>query len=222
MLPHLDGNNHLGVVFRRAKAVNARNRGDYNHVAPGQQGVGGGVAQLVYVVVDGRIFFNIGVRGGNISLWLVIVVVADKILHRVARKQLAKLAVQLRGQCLVGGQHQGRAVATGNNVGHGRAVGHFGFALFAHLEAAALQDRQLEGKQITRFVLPQLAAQPQQLAACNQTTRRGVEYPVAFKMRAKAMRPVIDKSLTQGLQIYLQIFALNLKAHTRPPLLAMK
>jgi len=61
VLAHLNGNDHFGVIFRRTKAVNARNRSHNDHVAPGQQGVSGGMAQFVDVVVDGRIFFNIGI-----------------------------------------------------------------------------------------------------------------------------------------------------------------
>ena len=121
VLSHLNGNDHLGVIFRRAKAVDARNRSHNDHIAPGQQGVGGGVAQLVYVVVDGRIFFNIGVRGRNIGLRLVVVVIADKIFHGIARKQPPELAVKLGGQSFVGGQHQGRAVTAGNDVGHAKS-----------------------------------------------------------------------------------------------------
>ena len=67
--------------------------------------------------------------------------------------------------------------------------------------------------QVARFALPFLTAQTQQFAACDQRSLSSVKHPVTFKMRAKAMRSAIHKRLTQGLQIHMQIFAFNLKAH---------
>ena len=101
------------------------------------------------------------------------------------------------------------------NTVHNSAVGHFCFALFAHLEATIVCGGQLEREQMAGFVAPLLGAQAQQLSAAYQPAFCRVVHPVAFKMRAKAMCPAIDKLLTQALQIYMQIFALNFKAHTR-------
>ena len=89
------------------------------------------------------------------------------------------------------------------NTPQGSAIGNFRFALLAHLEAAVFCGGQLERDQVARFVLPFLTAQTQQLAASDQRSLGSVKHPVALKMRAKAVRPVIHKRLTQGLQIHM-------------------
>ncbi len=117
-LPRLHGDDQPRVVLGRAEAVNARDGGHNDHVAPRQQGVGGRVTELVDVVVDGRVFFDVGIGRGNIGFRLVIVVIADEIFDRVFREQRAELIVELRGQRLVGGEDQRRAVDAGDDVGH--------------------------------------------------------------------------------------------------------
>ncbi len=47
------------VVFRRSKSVNAGYGSDNDDVTPRQQRMGGGVSQLVDIVIDGRILFNV-------------------------------------------------------------------------------------------------------------------------------------------------------------------
>ena len=58
----LHRDDHLGVEIGRAEAVDAGDRGHDKHVVPGQQRVGGGVPELVDVVVDGRILLDVDVR----------------------------------------------------------------------------------------------------------------------------------------------------------------
>ncbi len=59
---------------------------------------------------------------------LVIVVIADEIFHRVVRKELAELAVQLRRQRLVGGEHDRGSPQPGDHVGHGEGLARAGHA----------------------------------------------------------------------------------------------
>ena len=80
------------------------------------------MAQLVYLVVDGGVLFNVGVRLGDVGLGLVVVVVGDKVLHRVVWEELPKLRAQLGGQGLVVGQHQGGPVHLGDDVCHGEGL----------------------------------------------------------------------------------------------------
>ncbi len=70
------------------------------------------------LVVDRRILLDVGVRRGDVRLWLVVVVVADEVLHRALGKQVLELAVQLRRQGFVVGDHQRRAIGRGNHVRH--------------------------------------------------------------------------------------------------------
>ena len=61
------------------------------------------MAQLIDFVVDGRIFFDISIGLYYICFRLIIIVITDKILHRVGRKKLLKFASQLRRQSFVMG-----------------------------------------------------------------------------------------------------------------------
>ena len=135
MLPHFHRDDHAGVEFGGAQAVDAGDRSHDDHIAPCQQGMGRGMAQFVDIVVDGRIFLDVGVRGGHIGFRLVVVVITDEILHSVLREKFAELVVELGGQRLVGGQHQRRASAAGNDIGHGEGLAGAGHAqqnLFRH------------------------------------------------------------------------------------------
>ena len=122
VLPFFHRDDEPSVVLRRAEAIDAGDRGHDDDVAPREQGVRGGMAQLVDVVVDGRVFLDIGVRGRNVGFWLVVVVIADEVFHRVLREQGAELAVELGGQRLVVGEDERGAVGAGDDVGHGERL----------------------------------------------------------------------------------------------------
>src|SRR5215471_655536 len=77
------------------------------------------MAHLIDVLVDGCIFFNVGIRSWDVGFWLIVIVVADKILHRIMRKELRKFAVELRCQRLIGGKDQGRLLHSRDHRGHG-------------------------------------------------------------------------------------------------------
>ena len=100
-----------GVLLGRAQAVDARDRRHHDDVAPGQQGRGRRVAQTVDFVVNGSVFFDIGVPGGYVGLGLVVVVVANEVLDPVIGEELSDLVGELGGQRLVGLEDQRRAVA---------------------------------------------------------------------------------------------------------------
>src|SRR5205807_4712800 len=85
--------------------------------------VGGGrVAQAGDLVVDGRVLLYIGVAGGDVGLRLVVVVVADEVLHPVVGEELPELVGQLGGQRLVGGDDQGGALHLLDSPGDGGAL----------------------------------------------------------------------------------------------------
>ena len=104
------------VVDRRAEAVDARDRGDDDHVAALEQGVGRGVAEPVDLVVARRVLLDVGVAAGQVRLGLVVVEVADEVLDRVLGEELAELGVELRGERLVVGEDEGRLVVLGDDV----------------------------------------------------------------------------------------------------------
>ena len=80
------------------------------------------MAQTVDFIVDGAVLFNIGIGAGDVGFRLVVVVVADKILHRIVGEKRAELGAQLGCQRFVVGQHQRGPVAPGDDVGHGKSL----------------------------------------------------------------------------------------------------
>ena len=62
--------------------------------------------QLVYFIVDGRVFFNVGIGLGNIRFRLIVIIIGNKIFHRVIREEGFQFAGQLGRQRFVVSQHQ--------------------------------------------------------------------------------------------------------------------
>ena len=91
LLIHGNNDRTIQIGLRSTQAINAGHGGHNHHVSAGQQRRGGRVAQTLYVLVDGRVLFNIGIRLRNISLWLVVVIIRHEVLHRVMRQELAQL-----------------------------------------------------------------------------------------------------------------------------------
>ena len=105
------------------------------------------MAQAFDLVVDGGVLFDEGVGMGDIGLGLIIVVIADEILHRVFREEFPEFAAELRRQDLVVRQHQGRPVQTRNDIGHGEGLARAGHAeqnLFVNAVFDAL-DQGVDG-----------------------------------------------------------------------------
>ena len=88
----LQAGDKAAVFLGFAQAVDAGYRGDNEHVAALKEGAGGGVAQLVNLLVDINLFFDVGVGAGDIGFRLVVVVVADEVLHGVFGEELLELA----------------------------------------------------------------------------------------------------------------------------------
>lgn len=109
------------------------------------------MAQLVDIVVDGRIFFYVSVRMRQIGFGLIIVVIADKIFHGVTWKQPLELIVELRGQRLVRGHDQGRAAQTGDGLGHGKGLPRAGHAQ-QYLVGHALPDTLAQSVNSRRLI----------------------------------------------------------------------
>ncbi len=128
LVAHPGDETHLGVVLGLADAVDGTDRGHDHRVAPLQHALGGRQAHLLDVLVDRAVLLDEQVALRHIGLGLVVVVVADEILHRVARKELAELGVQLRGQGLVGRKHDRRTAHAGDHIGHGEGLARAGHA----------------------------------------------------------------------------------------------
>ena len=102
-----------------AHSINARYRRYYNNVlAPRQQCRRCREAQLVNLVVYGKVLLDICVGRGDISLGLIVVVVGYVVLDGVVGEEAFKLVVQLCGECLIVAQNEGGAVNLLNDVCH--------------------------------------------------------------------------------------------------------
>ena len=110
------------VVLRAADAVDAGHGRDHDDVAAGQQRGRGLVAQHLDLLVDGGVLLDIGIRLRNVGLGLVVIVVGDKIDHRVMREELLELACKLRGERLVGSHHQRGLAQRLDGLCHGECL----------------------------------------------------------------------------------------------------
>ncbi len=68
------------------------------------------------MLIDGRVFFYIGIGRRHVGLGLVVIVVRHEVFHRVIREKLLELAIQLRGQSFIGCHDQGGALDTLDHV----------------------------------------------------------------------------------------------------------
>ena len=92
---------HRAIGLDRPDAVDARDRGDDNHIVALQQRAGGRMAHPVDLLVNLALFLDIGVRARDIRLGLIVIVVAYKVLDRVIGKKALELPIKLGGQRLV-------------------------------------------------------------------------------------------------------------------------
>ena len=137
LLPYPERQHHVVIFLRRAQTVNAADAGHDDHVPAFKESAGGAVAQLINLVVDRGILFNIGIRLGNIGFRLVIIVVGNKVFHGIFREECFQLAGQLRRQSLVVGDDQGRLAYLVDDLGHGISLACTGSAQ-QHLTVHAL------------------------------------------------------------------------------------
>ena len=113
---------HRAIGLDRADTVNAGHRRDDHHIVPFQQRPGGRVAHPVDLFVDLAFLLDIGVRPRHIGLGLIVIVIAYEILNRVLGEEPLEFAVQLRGQRLVRGQDDRRALRLLYDLGHGECL----------------------------------------------------------------------------------------------------
>ena len=95
------GQQLIPVGIRASQAVDAGHAGHHNGIRSLQQGRRSGVPKLIDFVVDIRILLDISIRGRHVRLRLIVIVVGDEVFHRVLRKKLLHLPVELRRQGFV-------------------------------------------------------------------------------------------------------------------------
>ena len=126
---HVTAHGVRGDVLGVAHAVEARHARHHHDVAPpAQQCCHCGQAQPLNLLVDGQVFLDILVGGGDVGLGLVVVIVADEVVHRVLGEEAFELAVELRRQRLVVRQHQRGAAGARDDIGHRERLARAGHA----------------------------------------------------------------------------------------------
>ena len=122
LCPHAEGHHQFRKIVRLAQTVDAGHGGHHDHVPPLQQSAGGGEAQAVDLIVGGGVLGDIGIRMGDIGLGLIVIVIADKVFHRVVGEKLLELGAQLGRQGLVVGQNQGGPLGLLDHLRHGKGL----------------------------------------------------------------------------------------------------
>ena len=151
LLPHVEDQHALAPLLRRAEAVDARDRRDDHDVAAREERRGRGEPEPRDVVVLGRVLLDVEVGLRDVRLGLVVVVVGDEVLDRVRREELAELVAELRGERLVVGDHERRALDLLDDPGHRRRLARAGRAEHG-LEALARVDALGELRDRLRLV----------------------------------------------------------------------
>ena len=138
---------HPVIGLGRPQAVDAAHAADDDAVPALEQGSGRRMPQPVDIVVDQGLLLDVGVGGGDVRFRLVVVVVADEVLHRVFGEEIPELLVELGGQRLVVAQDQGGPIDPLDDLGHGEGLAGPGDSQ-QHLAAPAFPnapDQLLDG-----------------------------------------------------------------------------
>ena len=130
---------HLRIRLDRTDAVDTRDRGDDDDIAPFENRARRGMAHPVYLLVQRRFLLDIGVGARDIGLGLVVVVIRDEILDRVLREETLHLAIELRGKGFVRGEDDCRALDALDDMRHRKGLPRAGDAE-QHLVAFAAGD----------------------------------------------------------------------------------
>ena len=101
-LPGREQENLVLVLVGGPEPVDARDGCHDDHIPAREQAGGRGVPQPVDLVVDGRVLLDVGVGGGEVRLWLVIVVIRDEVLDPVVREEAPQLAASWAASDLFG------------------------------------------------------------------------------------------------------------------------
>ena len=127
LLPFPKAHGHGAVIFGIPQTVNGGNAGHDDHITAFKKRRRCRVAKPLDLVVNGRVFFDIGIASGYIGLGLIIIVKADEIFHGVIGEEFFEFTAELRRQCFIMDHHQRGAVHLRDDIGHGEgltAAGH--------------------------------------------------------------------------------------------------
>ncbi len=124
------------VDLGRAETVDARDARDDQHVATREQRRRRRVAQPIDLLVDRRVLLDVQVLARDVCLGLVVVVIRDEVLDRVAREVRPELVAQLGGERLVVRDHERRTLQLLDHAGHRHGLAGSGGAEQRHAPVA--------------------------------------------------------------------------------------
>ncbi len=127
-LPGMDRDDHRLVILLAARAVDARDAGDDDHVAAREERTHRGEAHPLDLLVHGGILFDERVGARDVGLRLVIIEVADEVFDGVVREKTFELGVKLRGERLVVRDDERGFVDVADDVGDGERLARTGDA----------------------------------------------------------------------------------------------
>ena len=139
-LPPFERQQHAVVRLGRAEAVDARDAGDNDDVAPLEEGAGRRQSHAVDLVVDGRFLLDVRIGGRHVRFRLVVIVVADEVFDGVFGEKPAEFLVELRRERFVVDHDERRPVHAGNRMGHRERLARTGDAEQHLMRIAALQS----------------------------------------------------------------------------------
>ena len=84
---------HLLKVLRLTQTIDAGYTGDDDHISPLNERRRCRQTQLIDLIIDRRILCYISIAGRHIRLRLIIIVIRNKIFHRIFRKELLHLSI---------------------------------------------------------------------------------------------------------------------------------
>ena len=89
---------------------------------------GGRQAKAIDLLVDRGVFFDVDVALGDVGFGLIVVVIADEVMHCVVRKELLELRIELGGKRLVVRYDERRPLDGLDDVGHRERLARSGHA----------------------------------------------------------------------------------------------
>ena len=104
------GNDHVLIINGTSKTIDTGNRSHDHHIPALRKSSSGRMTQLVDLVVNRRVLFNVGISGRNIGFRLIIIVVGNKIFYSVFREKFLHFRIKLGCQCFIMGNDEGRTV----------------------------------------------------------------------------------------------------------------
>ena len=87
-LANPQGDDVILVFGRRPQPKDAGDRSHYDHVVAFQQRRRRRVAQLVNFIVNRGVLFNVGITGRDVGFRLVVIIVRNKVFHRIVGEEL--------------------------------------------------------------------------------------------------------------------------------------